>query len=629
MNELEKKYIDAKIAYYEGRPIMSDAAFDVLESKLKELGSKVIEQVGSKRKDFDYAHPGKMLSLKKIQTEKDDYKTEEFENWYDKKISILAQKFNVKRTDKLIYTSPKFDGNAINLIYKGGKLYHALTRGDGVTGKNITDRLSMIIPETINFECNESDFIEVRCEVVIDKKIFNNKYASLSANPRNFVAGILGADEYTEEVIHDLTIVPLYYILNGKHLHSDDVKANFDLPNFYLFSWNPCSYDSYQSELMNWIEKREDFHYQLDGMVITFFPEYRDTLGENSHDTEFCLAIKFIPEGAITDYDGIEWNISKRGEMAPVVLLKPVQLAGTTVKRASGYNAGYIVNNKIGPGATFEIQKAGDIIPEVKQIITPATKAIELPTTCPACGGDLDFDGIHLMCNNEDCIGKAAKKLAYGAALLDLKGIGGKTMQPFAEDFPNIYELMYSVLNPSPECGIDYEKYGFKLGSRSHQIFYDAFKNIKSIPYETVIVMLGYNNVGRKLSAQVAREHCGLTPDYASLERALVAKLHEPEVENYIKQAVLSLESLGIKIDRPKDEAKKEGTVYVCMTGSPKNFGFKTKEEFITKFPNLVEVSLTDKQCNYLITDDYNSSSSKMGVAKKKGIKIVTYGDYK
>jgi hypothetical protein len=141
--------------------------------------------------------------------------------------------------------------------------------------------------------------------------------------------------------------------------------------------------------------------------------------------------------------------------------------------------------------------------------------------------------------------------------------------------------------------------------------------------------MLGYNNVGRKLSAQVAREHCGLTPDYASLERALVAKLHEPEVENYIKQAVLSLESLGIKIDRPKDEAKKEGTVYVCMTGSPKNFGFKTKEEFITKFPNLVEVSLTDKQCNYLITDDYNSSSSKMGVAKKKGIKIVTYGDYK
>lgn len=104
------------------------------------------------------------------------------------------------------------------------------------------------------------------------------------------------------------------------------------------------------------------------------------------------------------------------------------------------------------------------------------------------------------------------------------------------------------------------EKYGITYNSRSHEI-----------------LMLGYDNVGKKLSIQIAREHCGLEPNYESLERALVAKLHEPFVETYIKKAVSELESVGVTIDKPKNEVMKTGTVYVCMTGSPKLFGFKTK----------------------------------------------------
>jgi hypothetical protein len=140
--------------------------------------------------------------------------------------------------------------------------------------------------------------------------------------------------------------------------------------------------------------------------------------------------------------------------------------------------------------------------------------------------------------------------------------------------------------------------------------------------------MLGYDNVGEKLSTQLAREHAGLDYDYANLERALVTKLRSQEVSDYIKKVVTVLESLGITIDRPKAKVS-SGTIYVCMTGSPKAFGFATKADFISKFPMLEDVSISDKKCQYLITDDYNSTSNKMEVATKKGIQIRTYGDFK
>jgi NAD-dependent DNA ligase len=141
--------------------------------------------------------------------------------------------------------------------------------------------------------------------------------------------------------------------------------------------------------------------------------------------------------------------------------------------------------------------------------------------------------------------------------------------------------------------------------------------------------MLGYDNVGKKLSTQIAKEHCGLIPDYTGLERALVTMLHDKYVEAYIKTAVSTLESFGITIDKPKLILNNMKTNhYACLTGSPKEFGYKTKEEFINKFSNIVEVSITDKNCQYLITDSYDSTSSKMKTAEKKGIEIVTYEDF-
>jgi len=248
-----------------------------------------------------------------------------------------------------------------------------------------------------------------------------------------------------------------------------------------------------------------------------------------------------------------------------------------------------------------------------------------MPSICPSCGSELTFDGIHLMCNNLDCIGRIAKKLSAAVGILDLKQVGGTTILPFAKDFKNMFRIYQWILLNHKDKDFSLERYGIRKGSRSHEIFVSAFTNIKSLKYSQVILLMGYEGVGKKLSEQVARQYCGLKYDFAGLEKALVDGFQNNDIYSYIKECVAFLEAHGVTIDHPMDTTNKD-TIYICMTGSPKDFGFKTKEEFIKNFPNCKESDL--KNAKYLITDSYTSSSSKMKVAEKKGIQIRTYGDF-
>ena len=630
IQQLETQYLKAKVAYYDGNPLMSDAIFDIIEEELRQAGSKVIEQVGAKRKDFDFPHPTPLKSLAKLQTESingvTNYQEEAFDKWLYKRKNEINHAFKDLIIQDIHY-SPKFDGSSINIIYRDGKLESVLTRGDGKFGKDVTDRFRKHLLEKFEGSEGATNVIEIRCEAVMRKSTFEKKYSEEFANARNIVAGIIGKDDFDLEKVADITLVPLAFLIDGKHQNIEHLNwLSNEYPIFtttHSGRIRPIVKDYlYIVKYMECLRKTIDF--QLDGIVFALPIETREFLGENDHDPEWALAIKFVPEEVITPVIGIEWNLGKTGELTPVICLKPVTLAGTTVKRASGYNAGYIEKNNIGEGAFVSIAKAGDIIPEIQKIHNPG-KVESFPVNCPACNSELTFDGIHLMCNNDNCVGRIARKLGAAAAMLDLKGIAGKTLEPFAKDFKNMYKLMVWVLGAGAATNA-IEKYGITWISRSHEIFCNAFLNIKSLKYSQVILMMGYDGIGRKVSEQAAREYCGLIPNYASLERALVSKLQEPEIVNHIKNAVSVLESLGITIDRPQDPKEDVGLTGVTLTGSPKTFGFKTKAEFLAKFPNLYECDLKD--ASFLITDDLNSTSSKMKTADKKGIAIKTYGDF-
>lgn len=624
IQSLETQYLKAKIAYYEGNPFLSDVEFDALEKILKNKGSKVIEQVGSKRKDFDFTHPTKMLSLAKIQTEAKEegtnYMEEEFQKWYQKNKLIVGE--------MKLFVSPKFDGNAINIIYRGTKLVNILTRGDGFTGKDITKRFKPYVSKELtlfDLDVTDEDIIEIRAEVVIDVNLFNKKYVKDFANPRNYVAGVIGKDDYDKVKVSELTIIPLHFLVNGKHINQNYFTKNI----FCVKTWHSkFLYDNYIETIKSFENLRKTIPYQLDGVVISFPEIVRKTLGENDHDPNWSISIKFVPIETITEVEGIEWNVSKRGEIIPTLLLKPVFLDGSTVKRASGYNAGYIFNKKVWPGAIVSICKRGDIIPTIQKVIVKSSFNMEdiFPNFCPFCGAKVKFDKVHLYCLNLDCKGRIAKQLSGAIKVLGIKRIGEKTIEPFAEDFKNIFEIIKWVYDDAEAIF----KYGIKAGSRSQEIFINAFKNIKSLTYEQVIQMLGYDNVGKKISIQLAREHAGLDYDYANLEKVLVEKLRSPKISNYIRKVVKELESFGIKIDKPQKQKEMKTNVFaICMTGSPKIFGYKTKAEFISKFPGIYEVSLSSPECKFLITDSYESTSNKMKTAEKKGIEIKTYGDFK
>jgi len=628
--ELENKYLQGQIMYYKGTPIMSDSEFDALEAHLKSLGSKVVNQVGYKNKDYDFTHPTPMLSLSKLQTESNEdgsvnYITEDFLKWFKKKENIVGIITELESV-------PKYDGNAVNAIYVGGKLTNIVTRGDKTNGKNVTDRLTQQFPNTLNLsgvQLSDTDVVEIRCEVVIDVRFFNDKYGqgteTNSSNPRNYVAGVLGSDTKDETKCNELIVMPLHLVLNGNHIKLNNLNNHQSLiENVYIKNF---PYGDYESIIDWYIEVRKKFHVQLDGVVISLPVEYRSFLGENEHDPEWAIAIKFIPEEATTTVADIEWFIGKTGEFTPVIQLDPVQLAGTTVRRASGYNFGYIIKNNIGVGAIVSVAKSGDIIPEIQSVIITAEKPFDIPTECPHCNSELTFDGIHLMCNNIKCKGRIAKQLSSNAKFISLKGIGPRTIEPFATDFEDLVDLI--VWARTQGTSSDIEKYGITNNSRSHELFVTAFNNIKTLTYGEVIVLLSYNNVGLKLADLISKMYITGDADFSGHDRSIVEMFKDDDVRTRVQSKIDSLVSVGIDVEVPVEKEITSDTLFVCMTGSPKPFGFATKKVFTDLIGDrLNEVSITSKDCQYLITDDLNSKSSKMKNAEKKGINIVTYGDF-
>lgn len=368
IQDLETQYLKAKIAYYKGEPIMTDPAFDTIELELKAAGSKVIEQVGSKRKDFDFPHPTPMKSLSKIQTEEGNYMENEFANWLLKRFQKISEEV------KHMFYMPKFDGSAINIIYRNNELESVLTRGDGKFGKDVTDRFAKYLPETIKIEgVEDNSVVEIRCEAVMAKSIFQAKYADKFANARNIVAGVIGKDDIDIEMISDLTLMPVHLLINGKQddlfLIKEITNQYSIFPSTYQIGIVPPTTTRYVEVLKMWEKQREEFNFQLDGVVFSLPYEYRSLLGENDHAPHWAIAIKFVPEESVTVVTNIEWNLGKTGELCPIIILKPVQLAGTTVTRASGYNAGFIVKNRIQPGTIVSLCKRGDIIPAIKEVI--------------------------------------------------------------------------------------------------------------------------------------------------------------------------------------------------------------------------------------------------------------------
>jgi DNA ligase (NAD+) len=598
---LEQHYIAAKEAYYAGSPILTDDEFDRLEADLLSLGSDVPYIVGSDDRKAKYSHPSKMLSLAKYQaTINGNPPTESAVNWMKK---FGATSFEI---------TPKYDGNAANAIYVNGKLSQVLTRGNGSKGRDITDKVKHNLPETISI----NGTVEVRGEVVIEISKFNRKYASFK-NPRNYVAGVLNRDENPTEVIADLDFVPLEvrHHTDGKILYIAPRVPGFK-HTAHIFYGGP---ESFEAAYHDMVEYRKTSEYQLDGFVIKAPEGLRPIWGENSHDPNWAVAIKFPPKEAITTIKSISWQYGKSGAVTPVAVMEPVDLDGSTVSRAALFNYTYLKNMGAYPGAQVAIAKSGDIIPQILKVITPGNEsAFEHPTHCK-CGSELVKSGVHLMCESESCYLAEWHKFHQGISWLDLDGVGGAMIkQLFAVGFRSGLE----ILNPTKFNKEALLQKGFKDGKILANMLQQVSRITEITPKEILMIM-AFRNMGGTTAKQIGNYISGVEYSFHGLEKSVVSGFGPGEPKRIAYENAVAEISQYIKVVLP--EVVSAESISFEMTGSPKAAGFKTKQEFIdaAKLKGYHHTGLKDAKV--LFTDDESSTSSKMAEARKRGIKILSY----
>ncbi len=615
--ELETRYLKAKETYYNGEPIMTDDEFDQLEEELKILDSDVINMVGTADRRFKHQHLSPMCSLDKIQANLDGtLPFEQLSNWFSK-----------FPKDTLFEATPKYDGMAINTIYRKGNLERCITRGDKLKGKDATSKLMRKIPLTIDSEMD----VEVRGEIVIPFRIFDEKYLNHEdenirkyKNPRNFVAGVVNRDETSNDLLNEVCFMAVEArIHDGDYEYPSDTNSflwthGFNKRDhfFKTFTFTPENFQEVYDQMKFYREN--DSPFQLDGFVVKAPESMRKELGESGHHPNWAVAIKFPPKEAVTRITGLKNRVGTTGEIIPGIELEGVDLDGSTIRNTAGFNWGYIIKNGLFPGAKVAIVKSGDIIPIVTRIIEPVFNG-EIPTMCPCGKGPAILDGIHLMCGADECEVKTLKRFINGIGIYRMDKFGGVTRRLMYEaGFTQISQVFdRSVFNK--ESLIASGK--FKAGKTLDSLF-EEMEKLTKVSLAQIIVSLGFDGIGSTASKQLAKYIRGKEYNFSGLERAALEGFDKGPKRDKIEELVKVFESRGVEVE--EDVVVKDGIGYE-MTGSPKASGFSVKSDLEKFLLSKGYVHTGIKEAKILLTDSLGSSSSKMGQARKLGVEIVEY----
>lgn len=327
----------------------------------------------------------------------------------------------------MVDCSLKLDGISIVLYYEDGVLVRAVTRGDGVTGIDVTIKIVRILKPSEQKLADRTFTGAVRGEVLMYNKQWEEfkKLHPEAKNSRNSTAGLINAAEVSED-LKFLNVVVYKIVGSAK-------KPPMSMPT--MNTWLAQNFTHTAPHCMgNNFTERECDHMKdlcgtlnggmlpVDGMVMKMcYLEWNEVTGEVVYQEQ---AFKFAAEVAVTEVEDIEWNLTKNRLLMPRVKLQTVHISGTDVSWATGYNAEYIAKNHIGAGAIVSVEKHGEIIPNINEIIAPS-ECWHLPEKCPVCGTELKWEGVHLTCPNEACgNAKLQDLLVWSNVLAPIDGFG-------------------------------------------------------------------------------------------------------------------------------------------------------------------------------------------------------------
>ena len=465
----------------------------------------------------------------------------------------------------------KIDGLSLSLVYENGRLVQGSTRGNGNIGEDVTANVLTI--KSIPHQLPEPLSLEFRGECYMPKESFvklnqEREAAGLSvfANPRNAAAGSLRQLDPQVTARRDLATF-MYYVPEYQKLGVRTQAAALDRMRELGFSVNPHNRVVHnRQEITDYIEEytaqRDQLSYGIDGIVEKVNDlDTENALGNTVKVPRWEIAYKFPPEEQATVVRDIVWTVGRTGNVTPTAVMDPVQLAGTTVSRASLHNPDYLSEKDIRLGDTVYLHKAGDIIPEISRVDLkkrPAdSQPYQVPTTCPVCGSDLVHldDEVALRCVNPMCPAQIKEGLAHFASrnAMNIDGLGPKIIQQLwdkelVHDVADLYSLTHDQL-----LTLD------KFGDKSAANLLTSIANSRNNSVERLLFGLGIRHVGAK-AARLIMEH------FQSLDRLLTASADEvaavdgigptigDSVQTYfaneqVKKLVDELRAVGVNFD--------------------------------------------------------------------------------
>ncbi len=502
--------------YIENTPEISDFEFDAMLRELQELEARHPEAADpnspTKRVGSDLTTEFKSVEHRfPMQSLSNTYSMEELGEWIDRIVKEIGE---VDFVCEL-----KFDGTAISLCYENGSLLRAVTRGDGRRGDDVTNNVRTIgtVPLRLRGE-GYPEIFEIRGEIIMPYASFDRLNSEreaagepLFANPRNAAAGTL-KNQSSQVVAHrglDCTL----YQLAGDTLPYTTHHENLDAARSWGFNISRhtaiCHTRQEIETFINyWDVERKNLPYATDGIVIKVdsYANQR-TLGSTAKAPRWAVAYKFQAERALTKLQSIDFQVGRTGAITPVANLEPVQLAGTTVKRASIHNADQIALLDIRLGDMVYVEKGGEIIPKITGVELSQRPSDSTPfeytTHCPECGAELvryEGEAKHYCPNQSECPPQIIGRIVHfvGRKAMDIEGLGGETIEllwqnGLIRDIADIYSLDPIKLASLP-----------RLGEKSAANILEGVRQSKEVPFERLLFALGIRFVGETTAKYLA-----------------------------------------------------------------------------------------------------------------------------
>lgn len=634
IEELIETLNEASAAYYdEASEIMSnyeyDALYDELESLEKETG---YTPLNSPTKNVGYTvqselpkerHRSRMLSLDKTKSR------EELAAWLGDHEGLLSW---------------KLDGLTVVLTYEGGELVKAVTRGNGDIGEVITPnaRVFVNVPKHIPYKGHAV----IRGEAVITYEEFDRINEAIDdadakyKNPRNLCSG--SVRQLNSKITAERNVRFYAFTLSEadgvdyEALRSNQMKWMAE-QGFDVVEYVKVDNKSIFEAIDNYAERVHSFEIPSDGLVLTLEDlEYAATLGTTAKFPRDSLAFKWADQQAETILREIEWSPSRTGLLNPIAIFDPVELEGTTVKRASVHNLNIMETLKLGIGDTITVYKANMIIPQIGDNLTKSGN-IELPSHCPVCDGTTEIKLMTgtkvLTCTNPNCLAKQVKRFSLFVSrdALNIEGLSEQTLLKFIglgyiKSFADIFRLE----NHRDEI---VELDGF--GKKSYDKLSSSIEKARHTVPARILVALGIPGVGVTTAAQIARACENKWAKISSLsydELIAISGIGEVMARDYEsffadehnKSVVLDLVG-ELDIDESYEKAGEalSGEIFV-ITGSLEHYKSRTELKKEIEAQGGKVAGSVSKNTSYLVTNNPESGSSKNKAAAELGVKIIT-----